>query len=481
MGKFDIEFAKGTPEVVRQPRANMNVDTGAGILAEATSRMGDALANVGMKIQQAQNAMELSTMQRKAFEIHNASIMALQGVDPKDDESIAKIKQQRDKDLSGLKSKSMAVNDTFTMHMNEQMPRMDMHFQTEVVQKKAKAVEDDFNLNASSLLSDGSPEALGQYAKMLHNAVATDVISPVKFDYLSKNIPNDSALAQADKFIGNKDGAAALQALAQIKDPNPDQVKKQHELTGWAKEVGKINANELVKDTMRQTIDADKKNLTAKDRSALVDKLTLQVTAEGNGLTVPQTRDALSYLKSWQKGENIVSDPDAKTNCINAITDLRYGKTNLQKANQILSDNAFKLNAKDRELYDQKLNTNLDYVQGKFVNEAVREQEFAAINAEDYEKVAFYRFDLEDWVQKHPDASPREQAIRAAELSAKYKKSSLAKIVTEQKAQVATEKTMPQFDEPKTPNEFRQRVIQLKSMDMKKAREYYDKWAAKWQ
>jgi hypothetical protein len=436
MASFPISYNQTVPGVVQQPRANMNVDTGAGILAEATSRMGESLAGIGMKIQNAQNAMELSTLQRKSEEIHNASILALQGVDPKDDEAIGKIKQQRDKDLQGLKSKSMAVNDAFAMHLNSEMPRMDMHFQTDVLQKKAKGAKDDFDLNAQTFLADGKQ---ADYLKLLHNAQATDVISTEEFDYRAKNMPNDSALAQADKFIGNKNGAAALDALSKIKDPNPEQVKQQHKLEGWAKEANKMSADELVKDSMRQMNQADKQNLSSKDRSALVDKLTLQITAPDNGLTAPQTREALSYMKSWQKGENIESDPDAKTNCINAITDVRYGRLNTQKANQILSDNAFKLNAKDRELYDQKLNTNLDYIQNKFVNESVREQELAAIKAEDYEKVAFYRFDLEDWMKKNPDASPREQAIRAAELSAKYKKSSLKNIIAEQKAQIGNE------------------------------------------
>jgi hypothetical protein len=111
MPQFEINYAQGVPSVVSMPRANMNVDTGAGILADATSRLGDTLAGIGMKVQHAQNAMELSTLQRKSEEINNASLIALQGVDPKDDESIAKIKEQRNKDLSGLKSKSQAVND----------------------------------------------------------------------------------------------------------------------------------------------------------------------------------------------------------------------------------------------------------------------------------------------------------------------------------------------------------------------------------
>jgi hypothetical protein len=95
MPQFEINYAKGVPSVVSMPRANMNVDTGAGILADATSRLGDTLAGIGMKVQHAQNAMELSTLQRKSEEINNASLMALQGVDPKDDESIAKIKGRK--------------------------------------------------------------------------------------------------------------------------------------------------------------------------------------------------------------------------------------------------------------------------------------------------------------------------------------------------------------------------------------------------
>jgi hypothetical protein len=222
MANFPINYFQGAPNVVSMPRANMNVDSGAGLLAEATSRMGETLAGIGMKVQQAQNAMELSTLQRKSEEINNASLMALQGVDPKDDESIQKIQQKRDTDLKGLTSKSQAVNDTFAMHLNSESPRWDMQFQGNVIQKKAKGAKDDFDLNAQQFLADGNQDA---YLKLLYNAKATEVISQVEFDYRSKNATADSYLQQAENKINRGDAKSIEDADAMLTALGGDKLK----------------------------------------------------------------------------------------------------------------------------------------------------------------------------------------------------------------------------------------------------------------
>jgi hypothetical protein len=250
MAKFDINYTQGAPNVVSMPRANMNVDTGAGILAEATSRMGDTLAGIGMKVQQAQNAMELSTLQRKSEEINNASLMALQGVDPKDDESIQKIQQKRDTDLKGLTSKSQAVNDTFAMHLNSESPRWDMQFQGQVIQKKAKGAKDDFDLNAQQFLADGNQAA---YLKLLNNAKATEVISPQEFDFRAKNMTNDSLLAQSESLSLDGNFVAAEERLGKLDNPTVEQKQYREKIASLARvqiEKAGSEANKQLTDMM---------------------------------------------------------------------------------------------------------------------------------------------------------------------------------------------------------------------------------------
>ena len=58
-GQFQIEYAQGAPDVVRQPRANMNVDTGAGAIGNAVANFGGALQKIGEKYQEADDALEL--------------------------------------------------------------------------------------------------------------------------------------------------------------------------------------------------------------------------------------------------------------------------------------------------------------------------------------------------------------------------------------------------------------------------------------
>jgi hypothetical protein len=250
MPEFPINYAQGTPSVVKQPRANMNLDTGAGDIARAQSQFGETLFAVGQKIQHAQNAMELSTLQRKSEEINNASLMALQGVDPKDDESIQKIQQKRDTDLKGLTSKSQAVNDTFAMHLNSESPRWDMQFQGQVIQKKAKGAKDDFDLNAQQFLAEGNQAA---YLKLLNNARATEVISPQEFDFRANNMTNDSLLAQSESLSLDGNFVAAEERLGKLDNPTVEQKQYREKVSSLARvqiEKAGSEANKQLTDMM---------------------------------------------------------------------------------------------------------------------------------------------------------------------------------------------------------------------------------------
>jgi hypothetical protein len=357
MPVFSINYNESVPGVVSMPRANMNVDTGAGVLAEATSRLGETLANAGFKIQQAQNAMELSTLQRKSSEIHMASLTALQGVDPKDDDAIAKIKQKRDMDLSALKSKSMAVNDTLKMHINQEMPRFDAQFQGDVIQRKAKAVKDDFDLNAQTYLADGNQTA---YLKLLHNAQATDVISPVEFDYRAKAMPNDSLLAQAEKMIGNKDGTGALDRLAQTKDMNPEQVQRHHQLEIWAKQTSKVNSDQAKDQAIQLMNKIDQLgDFNPLERGKAANKIITMLHDGGvTGDDYLQWAGPKGVLAQWQEGTNKGINYDTLSSLALKIDDVQSGNENPElknEINQARAEGAFGSGKTGATRYDQMM------------------------------------------------------------------------------------------------------------------------------
>ena len=449
MPEFPIQYAQGTPNVISMPRANVNIDTGAGILAEATSRLGETLANAGFKILQAQNAMELSTLQRKSSEIQMASLTALQGIDPRDDEAIAKIKQKRDFDLSALRSKSMAVNDTLKIHINQEMPRFDAQFQGDVLQRKAKAVKDDFDLNAQQYLADGNQS---QYLKLLHNAVATDVITPVEFEYRTKTAANDTLLAQAERDIGNKNGIGALEKLAQTKNMTPEQVQRQHQLEIWAKQISKINsdgAKDQAIDLMNKVDELG--DFSPLEREKAANKIITMLHEGGvTGDDYLQWAGPNGVLQRWNTGKFEVDDPETFAKLNQDLRDVSLGYKTRAEVND--SIRAAGVSGKiSKKSYAEFLTTNYDNFK-KYQNSALKdeidyaehiliprktsaaEMDIKALLSEEalpgetatdaaarmrgYERLQWVDEQLRDYIKKNPDVMAHEINIQGRKLIA---------------------------------------------------------------
>ena len=427
-GAVNIEYSQTIPSG-KGPAAtgNLDVSTGAGAIAQGIMAMGDAF----QKIVDQRDAVELSTMKRTFDE---KSYAAFNAYSQTGDETARKaLVEQWNKDIEGIRSKSARVNREFLIHKNSVLPHWGETFAKQEIAIQTKQVDDAAEINIQKDMGLGN---VAGAAKEIQKLASLGRISQADAEQRIADLPIDSVLEQARLAIPSNPNSAE-QMLEKIRGEklSPDQMKKFESYLRIARETNKRYGDELVKDTMRQMTEADRQKIDPSAKETLIQKLTTTIEAPDNGLTAAEVRDAKSYMTRWQKGDEIISDPKAKTECIKAITDVRYGTLNADKAQEILNENAFKLNTKDRELYDQKLNTNLDYITGKYVNEAVHEWEMAAVKAEDYEKTIFYRFELEDWFAKNPNASPREQHIRAAELAAKFRGMTLKKIVEEEKKQ----------------------------------------------
>lgn len=204
-----IQYTESVPTAaVGAVRAPMNVNFGREAIARGLENLGAAFE----KVQDANDIMELSTAQRKSEEIHNASILGLQGIDPSDNDGIQKLKETRDADLNKLitSEKSGAVQKALKRHFDSEQPRWELHFQGEVLQKKARYAKDQGDLLGQQYLADGQTD---KYLVLLHNELATDIISKPHFDYLVKNADFNTKLGQANKAIYENNPEAAQEFL----------------------------------------------------------------------------------------------------------------------------------------------------------------------------------------------------------------------------------------------------------------------------
>jgi hypothetical protein len=207
MPQFEINYAQGVPSVVSMPRANMNVDTGAGILADAMSNFGNRLFEIGEKQQQANNAVEFSSMKRKYDEIGSAAMTGLENVT--DDKEAEKLVIQYRQDVESLRSNSPSVNQEFLIHVNDTATRWTDAFANKVEGNKIKQLNDEFEVNYSGYLEHGDYAGANE---LLSNMQYAGAISPVKAEERRKSFFGDALLTQSDRLINLGDSASLKRA-----------------------------------------------------------------------------------------------------------------------------------------------------------------------------------------------------------------------------------------------------------------------------
>jgi hypothetical protein len=343
----------------------------------------------------------------------------------------------------------MAVNDAFTMHLNSEMPRMDMHFQTDVLQKKAKGVLDDFNLNAQTLLADGKE---AEYLKLLHNALRTDAISPEMFDYKAKNMPNDSLLAQAEKDIGNKNGQVALEKLAQTKDMTPEQVQRKHQLEIWAKQTSKVNSDGAKDQAIQLMNKIDQLgDFSPLAREKAANKIITMLHDGGvTGDDYLQWAGPNGVLERWNTGKFESDDPETFAKINQDIRDVSLGYKTRAEVNDSIR-NAGVSGKISKKSYADFLTTNYDSFK-KYQNSALKDEvdyaehiliprkstaadmDLKTMLSDDmlpgetsgdvtkrqkgYEKLQWVDEQLRDYIKKNPDAMSHEINITGRKLIA---------------------------------------------------------------
>lgn len=191
MAEFPIEYAETLPSG-RAPavRAGIDVSTGAEAIAQSIQALGAAF----MKIADAQNAMEFSTMKRQfdelSYDFINASKTAVT------EEAQQALTKQYDIDRAAIQSKSKRVNNLFLKFQNQRLPIVGNTIANIKLAMHAKWVDDNFAINLQKLMETGATEDAATLI-MKYSKVRPLKMSQALAEEMIENLPVDITFVQA--------------------------------------------------------------------------------------------------------------------------------------------------------------------------------------------------------------------------------------------------------------------------------------------
>ena len=241
-GQFEIQYNQRVPSVVSMPRANMNVDTGAGDIGRAVSGFGGAMFEVGQKIQVAQDAMDLSLLNRQGEEMDLAAEQQLTKITDADEQEKFIQAHEQKRSAVAIKSNSRVQNAYQINHNNNTADRQ-RRFYSVGLQARAKDAEDKGRFAYQSAVDSGN-----EFEARKINALrlATETIGKEEYDYLESNLPVDMKFASIRKTI-DTNPAQAVQELANPefrKSLSPNQLDAADRLGSIAKKRQEVSSDE---------------------------------------------------------------------------------------------------------------------------------------------------------------------------------------------------------------------------------------------
>ena len=262
MAKFEIDRAQTTPS---------GRGTGAMVSPEAIAapyraigQAGGQLAELGQKIQRAENEMEFSTLKRRSEEIWNAGYNAM--LSENDPDNRAELYQKARSDMEALTSKSEQVNRAMSLHLNSTLPQYDVYYADLDRKKRIQGAKSELETNSLYLLENNDLEG---YNSLLKTGLDTGLMTQAEYDYKAKNAGTDAKFAQA-RLLMNDNPQLAIKVLENIPDLDGEQLDQKDRLVGHAKNRSEIVSGESNKDLADLMVSG---NLTVGQVQARRDKL----------------------------------------------------------------------------------------------------------------------------------------------------------------------------------------------------------------
>jgi hypothetical protein len=230
--------------------AHIDVRTGQEFIGDAVAHTGNVVYDQGAKIQVAEDAAELSTLDRQAKEIWNAAEQTIQTTT--DPDTRKKVYDKAIADMGALKSKRASVNGAYQEILNDYVPRTQARFNDVDRTLRIRQTKDEIIFNGQSALETGDLKA---FKKLAATGLNTGVMSQAEYDAMVKDAPMQSTLAQARiKLNTNPEGV--IKILEGLQGLSGEQLDRKDQLVTMAKAKMQID-----KDALRMQQDEDKVQL----------------------------------------------------------------------------------------------------------------------------------------------------------------------------------------------------------------------------
>jgi len=193
-GEFPVQFSQRTISgQAGAVRANLDVDTGSQMIGRAASQLGGTIFDLGMKIQETRNKVDLSTKQREVDEKSNALLVTLETT--YDKETRDKLISQWESDIDKVQGENEWVNRELQGYKDRVTPDWQRTFAIKgLVIEKDNAIA-DIQINADADINRGD---LGSALKQ------ADLLREVGVEQTRVNAYKDALTGQFNKIQTEK-------------------------------------------------------------------------------------------------------------------------------------------------------------------------------------------------------------------------------------------------------------------------------------
>lgn len=287
------------------PRANIDVDTGAGEIGAGLAGLGGALFEIGQKIKNSNMILENAKAERQYETSMNAAFETIKSpsFDPFDEDSIAKLKQKTEESMLSYQSKYSEVNVASQARYDGNYAQWDTKFKGLLEQKRAGKVEDEKVALEQYYYETGD---VFKFARLQNSLVATGQQGRKEADNKITDFQKNSALAQARIAIGNNNPQGAITMLQDLKGLSGEQLDQRDKLLRIANETLKGLNDGFGKEILSTILKSA--NVSAPERANIALQLKQQI-AQSN-FSDTEARTWFDYIEKWEQGKDVQSDRD---------------------------------------------------------------------------------------------------------------------------------------------------------------------------
>jgi hypothetical protein len=239
---FDIQFAQGTPEIARQPRAGLDVNLGGQAIGNAVARFGEKTFAIGQKIQLAQDAMDLSILNQTGEKMDMDAELTLSKITDSDEQEKFIQTHEQNRANIAAKSNSRVQNAYQINYKNTSVDRL-RRFYSIGIQTRAKDANDKFKFARQTAIDNGN---LLEVHKIDKFALDTENIGPEQYKVLTDSAPIDIAFSRARKDLVTNpvDVINRLSSTEFTSKLNPEQLQANDQLLSIARKQTGVVAGE---------------------------------------------------------------------------------------------------------------------------------------------------------------------------------------------------------------------------------------------